>query len=152
MTVLLPFLGGFVGVWLASRFTANQSHADKVWHRKSEAYGHILEALEDIRDWYCVNLTDEMEQREPTPEVEKERTTLFLAARRKLQGTISREVWLLPDAVKQETDRLNDALKVRHESWFEHVDNCAFNVRQTRDKILLLAKADLRPPSFISLR
>lgn len=84
IVLFLPFLGGFLAVWLASRFAAVRSHEDKVWLRKSEAYGHILEALADIRDWYAVNFEDEAVGLEPTAEIRRERQELFYAARRRL--------------------------------------------------------------------
>lgn len=149
---LSPFLGGFLAVWLASRFSAVRSHEDKVWLRKSEAYGHILEALADIRDWYAVNLDDEAGGREPMAEIAEKRQEQFSTARRRLAATISREVWLLPDSIKQETDRLNRALSERHESWFEHLDSCKFETKKAQELIEKLARGDLKRPSFLSVR
>ena len=146
------FVGGFLGVWLASRFAAIRSHEDKVWLRKSDAYGHILEALADIRDWYGANLDDEYMGHEPNQETQDERLRTFVEARRKLAGTIAREVWLLPDVAKLETDRLSVVFSERHESWFEHVDSCSFEAKKSQAKIESLARDDLRRPHFLSFK
>ena len=78
----LPFLGVLVGGWLASRFSAIRAHDEKVWIRKADAYGRILEALSDIRDWYAVYLEDIYKGREATADQETERQQMFREAQR----------------------------------------------------------------------
>lgn len=150
LQILLPFLGGFLGVWFAARFTSIRSHQDKVWLRKSDAYGHILEAVTDIRNWYDVNREDERRCHEPDAETRDSRDKIFSEARRRLAGTAAREAWLLPEAVQQEIERLNHALSERHDFWYGHIDGCYVESNRSRAIIEEIAKEDMKRPAFFS--
>ena len=145
-----PILGTLFVVWLTARFISIRSHQDKVWLRKSDAYGHILEAVTEIRNWYDVNREDEHHSREPDEETRVARDKLFAEARRRLAGTVAREAWLLPESVQQEIERLNLALSERHDFWYGHIDGCYFASNRSRAIIEEIAKEDMKRPAFFS--
>ena len=148
LPVAVPFASAFAGVWLASQLAGRRSHSERVWLRKSDAYGKILEALADIRDWYAVYFDDILIDRETTAEQDDERKQLLIAAKRQLASTVSREVWHLPDAVKRQIEEMNHEFSIRQDSWQEHLDHCAFAAKNAQNEIEAIALFELKRPSL----
>ena len=57
LPVIVALIGLF-GVWIGSWLANRRAHDDRIWQRKAEAYGKILEALNIMMWSYESDLTD----------------------------------------------------------------------------------------------
>lgn len=133
-------------VWLAARFAYRQAHIGRVWERKAEAYSEILEALHEIEEWFRAEMDDECSRREVAENVQASRNAEYQDARKRLRRRIAREVWLLPNEAQQRIAAMNVEMSKRQDSWFEHLDNGACEVRSAVKDITELAQAELGGP------
>jgi len=85
---------------------------------------------------------------EPTQDIHRERTEIFVRAKRQLAKTLSRESWLLPEPVRAITDQLESELGTRYDRWFEHLDSREAAAKQASVKIEEVAKDELKRPPF----
>lgn len=152
LSLPLPVVGaliGLFGVWIGSWLASRRTHDDRIWQRKAEAYGKILEALNIMMWSYEADLSDLETYRERDPADIKKSNDDCALAKRQLFSTVAREVWLLPISVKAETDRLVNALDDHHEIYYDHVDSCAFEIRRSVRRVEAIATADLKRTSLL---
>lgn len=152
LTLPLPVVGaliGLFGVWVGSWLASRRAHEDRIWQRKAEAYGKILEALNVMMWSYEADLRDLETYRERDSDDNKKSNDDYALAKRQLFSTVAREVWLLPISVKSETDSLAKALNERHENYYDHVDSCTFEIRKSVKRVETLAMADLKRAGFL---
>jgi hypothetical protein len=141
--VIAP-VSALIAVWLTSHFAWRRTQNEKIWDRKANAYGAILEALSEMKAWFDVNMDDEILRREPADEVVEERRTSFATARKALRGVVGREAWLLNPAVGERMDAMNKIIDAHYESWFDKLDASGFEVRKTITDLTALAQTELR--------
>ena len=149
---LLPAFAAVIAVRLTSRLTSIMSHDDRVWERKAEAFAAIFEALHDMQTFFDRELMDEVSGREIDQAEQLERSRGYRSARDRLLQTVAREVWLLPDAVKEVTKKLNTDLWKRAETWFDDMESGSLAVAAAVHELSKLAAEDLRRPSLLDLR
>jgi hypothetical protein len=138
---IIALLGALAGVWLGSRLNASSSHREWMRDRTTQAYSIIFEALYDLQEWFSVNLHDEMLHRETDQATGEERHAAYRAAKDRLNRTLAREEWLLPDRVKPALQEMHNTLGARQESWFDHLDAGYGAVAKARKELIELAKS-----------
>lgn len=136
-------VAALVAVWMTSHLASKRTMSEKIWERKANAYGAILEALHEMDAWYTVNMNDEMLQREPSDEVADERYKHYKEARKRLRGVVGRESWLIDPAVTECMKSIEDALERRYDSWFENLDAGGTAVGKATQRIMELAAKEL---------
>ena len=79
-----PVLGaliGLLGVWMGSLLTSRRAHDDRIWQRKAEAYGKILEALNIMMRSYEDDLRDLENNRNRDSDYDEKRGTEYRLAK-----------------------------------------------------------------------
>jgi hypothetical protein len=146
ITTIATGLVAVVAVWLTSRLASRRAHDERTWNRKADAYSAIFEALDDFQRWYDTYLEREFDGRELSEQQSADLTESSKQARLKLARVLASQSWLLPVEIEERIRALNEALDERHESWFESVDAGAFEVRQAKKDVLLIAQRELGRP------
>ena len=127
---------------MAAKFAGTQAHRTRVWDRKAESYAIILEALHIMHETYLRWLKDEELRRETDEETDQSRRDEYRAALQRLKNTIAREAWLLPDQVQQQISAMERALDLRHDNWYERVDNGCAEIKTAITALMRLARTD----------
>lgn len=133
-------------VWLASSFADRQAHIGRVWERRATAYSEILEALHDIEEWYRLEMKDESSRRDVSEDIQAARHADYQDAHKRLGRRIAREVWLLPETVKQRVAKMDAGMYLHQDSWFDYLDNGSFEVKKAVSDISRLAQDQLSDP------
>ncbi|MBB4639835.1 hypothetical protein [Rhizorhapis suberifaciens] len=133
-----------IAVWMTSHFAWRRSQNEKLWDRKANAYGAILEALHEMDAWFTVSMNDAMLRRDPSDEIVEERGASYRSARKILRGVVGREVWLLDPAVKERAEAMNKVLDDHYDGWFEVLDAGSYAVAQAIKEITALATRELK--------
>ena len=140
--VIAP-IATLIAVWMTSHFAWRRSQNERIWDRKANAYGAILEALHEMEDWFTENMNDEMMSRDPPEEIIEKRGESYRSAERALRAVVGREAWLLAPTVKVRAEAMNKMLAARCDGWFEHLDAGSFAVAQAIKDITVLATKEL---------
>ena len=140
----LASVSTLMAVWLASRFSWLRYQNERIWDRKADAYGLMLESLHDLAAWFEAEMRDESKQREQSEAVVAERVGSYSDARKNLRRVAGREMWLLDLAVSETMEALNKELDGSYESWFENLDAGGFAVKQAIRRLTALAQGELR--------
>jgi hypothetical protein len=143
ITVIISSAVALLTVWMGSRFASAQARHGKVWDRKAEAYSTILEALHRMRETFDTWLEDVFRGRDVDDETEKARRTEYQDACRLLKSRIAREAWLLPPDVQENLAQMDAEIGRRHETWFDHIDTGAAEVKKSISAVMRMAEADL---------
>lgn len=146
LALLIPLAVGIGGVFLGSKLTAARSHREFVRERTAQAYSIILEALFDLQNWFSVNLDDHLECREVDEATDKERREAYRAAKDRLDRTLAREEWLLPDRVQEVFTEMRKVFAARYEGWFEDLEESYAATKQARTKLISIARSHLGKP------
>jgi hypothetical protein len=152
LSLPLPVVGaliGLFGVWIGSWLASRRAHDDRIWQRKAEAYGKILEALNIMMWSYDDDQRDIENCVQRDPEHHKKRNEDYDLWKRQLFSTVAREVWLLPISVKAETDSLAKALNASHEIYNDYVDSCATEIQKSVERVEALARVDLKRKALL---
>ena len=148
-----PVLGaliGLLGVWIGSFLASKRAYDDRIWQRKAEAYGKILEALNIMMGSYDDNLRDLENNSKRDSDYHEKHHAVYRLAKQQLFSTVAREVWLLPVSVKTETDALAKVLDKDHENLTDHLNSQAFGIERSIKQIEALATADLKRSTFLA--
>lgn len=140
---LLPALTGLLGIWLGIVLTERKSYRERAWDLKARSYSAIFEALEKMRRSYQRSVNAEVSRRERDEAEEEADNQEFRATRDMLFILIARESWILPDEINCRVAELEKRLSVRHESYFESVDDGQVAVRATALALRDFARRDM---------
>jgi hypothetical protein len=143
VSIVVAPVSTLVAVWMTSYFSVRRSQSEKIWDRKADAYGAILEALHEMQAWYNECMNDEMLRRDVSEAVQTSRHQNYRNARLALCRTVGREVWLLDAAVKDRTDEMIKVLDNRYESWFDDLDAGQYEISKVMLEITELASREL---------
>ena len=146
---LFSIVGTLLAVLIGSLLSSRRAHDDRIWQRKAEAYGKILEALNIMMGAYDDELRDLESNVKRNSDYHEKRGTEYRLAKRQLFSTVAREVWLLPISVKAETDALAKVLDQDHEKLTDHLNSDAYGIEKSIKQIEALAKADLKRAAFL---
>ena len=146
---LFSIVGTLLAVWIGSLLSSRRAHDDRIWQRKAEAYGKILEAL-NVMMWYFDDDHRDLESNvKRNSDYDEKRVAEYRLSKRQLFSTVAREVWLLPVSVKTEADALVKVLDENHEDFSDDLNYHAFGIERSIKKIEALAKADLKRAAFL---
>ena len=134
---------------MGSLLTSRRAHDDRIWQRKAEAYGKILEALNIMMWSYDDELRDLESNVKRNSDYHEKRDTEYRLAKRQLFSTVAREVWLLPISVKAETDALAKVLDKYDVNDPDQLESYAYGIENSIKQIEALAKADLKRAAFL---
>ena len=147
---LFSIVGTLLAVWIGSLLSSRRAHDDRIWQRKAEAYGKILEAL-NVMMWYFDDDHRDLESNvKRNSDYHEKHHAEYRLAKRQLFSTVAREVWLLPVSVKAETDALAKVLDKDHENLTDHLNSQAFGIERSIKQIEALATADLKRSTFLA--
>ena len=146
---LWTVLGALLGVWITSFLASKRAYDDRIWQRKAEAYGKILEALNIMMWSYDDDHRDLESNVKRNSDYHEKHHAEYRLAKRQLFSTVAREVWLLPVSVKAETDALAKVLDKDHENLTDHLNSQAFGIERSIKQIEALATADLKRAAFL---
>lgn len=132
-----------VALWLGAKMAENKTYREKIWERKAEAYGTILDAIDTMARQMTYWTRDVERSIERTLDETTAAHQQFRTASRGLASTLARESWLLPMPVQAEIDRLHTELNRDFNDYHESVDNGAFEARKALDTIRSLARIDM---------
>ena len=146
---LFSVVGALLAIWIASFLASRRAHDDRIWQRKAEAYGKILEALNIMMWSYDDELRDLESNVKRNSDYHEKRDTEYRLAKRQLFSTVAREVWLLPISVKAETDALAKVLDKYDVNDPDQLESYAYGIENSIKQIEALAKADLKRAAFL---
>jgi hypothetical protein len=96
-----------------------------------------------MRETFDHWLEDVFRGRDVDDETEKSRRAEYQDACRLLKSRIAREAWLLPPDVQKKLAEMDAEIGRRHETWFDHIDTGAAEVKKAIAAVMLMAEADL---------
>jgi hypothetical protein len=103
----------------------------------------LFEALFDLERWFSDHLVDHFLARDVDEETQKERRRLYSAAKDRLDRTLVREEWLLPDEVNQLFIALRGVFDATYENWFDDLDSSCAATIKTRGDLVDFARRQL---------
>ena len=136
-------------VWLTSRLAIQRTHDDRIWIRKADAYSAISQSIKVMERVYIDWEAEATGSKEFSSDIEKEQIAQNTLAMQQLFSTVAANAWLLSEEVEQRCNKMISVLNVRHESWFEHVMDCAYELSKAHKDVLAIAKKELGRPRLI---
>lgn len=140
---LFPALTGLLGIWLGVFLAERKAYRERAWDLKAQSYSAIFEALEKMRRSYERSFNAEVSGRERDEAEEAADHAEFRATRDQLFILIARESWILPDEVNRQIADLEKRLSVRHDTYFESVDEGQAAVRAAALALRDFARRDM---------
>jgi hypothetical protein len=141
---LASLFGGFIGAWAAASFSNRNFYAQHLWERRAESYSSIFEALHDMEHWFEVHLRDIQHGRDTDEAQSAAARESYKQGKAKLDATIARETWIVPDDIRKRLIKLDDDLIATPGTmWAEVVEDGANAIFTATRDLRELVRKDL---------
>lgn len=144
--VIVGLVSGFFSAFIALRLHQNK----KWWELRVEAYKSLIEALAELNYYYGTRFSAEINGRELKKEEKTELKKILDDNYYKVKKTVYSGGYLYS---KEVNETLRDFMKRKnkeHESYFNYLDYNSSVVNDCLEKIVFLAKKDLKQFSLFS--
>ena len=150
-TLLVGIVSGIVVAFATSWLTINHSlrrfYSEKWWERKAEAYSSIVEALYDVKNNLDALIRVEEVGREMPEETRKGLFAKSAEGYERINRQAGVGAFIISEDASKELASLKsdlDEISSADMGFYDWADRRASRVRDSLDKLRLLAKADLR--------
>jgi hypothetical protein len=140
------FAGALFIARKAVQWALGRYKREKHWERKLHAYSELLAALGTMNQVLGEWEIDEIEHREPKPEVEDENRKRYNSARQKIEEAVGvAELILSPDIAKMLSSLNTDLRNARYraDNWMEAIGAEWSVLEKLRRKLIESGRADL---------
>ena len=121
--------------------------SEKLWEKKAESYGAILEALHNMKRAYDEDLDAYHKGRKTPDDKQTELTRKYHEAKHELNRRVEVEQFFLADSLLTEISDLYMNLKNAGadapQDWYSHIEESWVAINAAQEKIRKIAKDDL---------
>lgn len=144
--LIVAIVAALLAAWFTMKFAEKSFVRQRLWEKRVEAYGAILEALYVMLNDYGEEIEAYRNGRVLTPEEIEESTKRYKTAKEAILQRVEVEQFLFPPELPEKIAEMLAGLRRAGaaENYFEHIDSCWAAINEARTEIRKIAKAQLK--------